>query len=166
MTRRTLAGFAAGGLLAAAMVCAMPTPSQAAGVSYSSSECSASSQSHCFAIFYNSLQSSGYAYSSCFLSNKSLASYDGYGTTSGFVAFEFASTGVSLSAGVGGQCTGSGDGQGVKNNAAAALNGDSVTNTVYYNTGYVGASQSFRAGSAANLNSTLKNENASVKRSS
>lgn len=58
---------------------------------------------------------------------------------------------------------GSGAGQGlcVKNNAASVWNRTSVPVTVYFNSGYRGASQAFAAGAKANLNATLKNENAS-----
>lgn len=60
---------------------------------------------------------------------------------------------------------GAGAGQGlcVKNNAASAWNRTTGAVTVYYNSGYSGASQGFAAGAAANLNATLKNENASHK---
>jgi murein DD-endopeptidase MepM/ murein hydrolase activator NlpD len=58
---------------------------------------------------------------------------------------------------------GAGAGQGlcVKNEAASAWNRTGQTVTVFYNSGYAGASQSFAAGAKVNLNATLKNENAS-----
>lgn len=58
---------------------------------------------------------------------------------------------------------GAGNGQGlcVKNNAASVWNRTSKTVKVYFNSNYGGASQSFAAGAKANLNATLKNNNAS-----
>ncbi|MET8352178.1 peptidase inhibitor family I36 protein [Micromonospora sp. NPDC005206] len=58
---------------------------------------------------------------------------------------------------------GAGNGQGlcVKNNAASVWNRTSKTVVVYFNSNYGGASQSFAAGAKANLNATLKNNNAS-----
>lgn len=58
---------------------------------------------------------------------------------------------------------GAGQGQCVKNNAASAWNRTSGSVTVYFNSGYGGASQTFAAGAKVNLNATLKNENASHK---
>ena len=58
---------------------------------------------------------------------------------------------------------GAGNGQGVcvKNNAASVWNRSSKAVRVYFNSGYSGSYQEFAAGAKANLNSTLKNENAS-----
>ncbi|HEY2738268.1 MAG TPA: peptidase inhibitor family I36 protein, partial [Thermoanaerobaculia bacterium] len=58
---------------------------------------------------------------------------------------------------------GPGNGQGtcIKNNAASVWNRSSKTVRVYYNSGYAGAYQDFAAGAKGNLNSTLKNNNAS-----
>ncbi|MEV5570595.1 peptidase inhibitor family I36 protein [Spirillospora sp. NPDC052269] len=58
---------------------------------------------------------------------------------------------------------GAGAGRGicVKNNAASVWNRTGGTVTVYYNSRYGGHSQSFGSGVRANLDSTLKNENAS-----
>jgi hypothetical protein len=58
-----------------------------------------------------------------------------------------------------------GNGQGlcVKNNAAAVWNRTSGPVTVYFNSGYAGPRQTIAAGAKANLNSDLKNENASHK---
>ncbi|WP_369392376.1 hypothetical protein AB5J72_35920 [Streptomyces sp. CG1] len=61
---------------------------------------------------------------------------------------------------------GDGSGQGVKNNAAAADNCSSTDGyRIYYNSGFTGHSQSiphyFGCGSSTNLDSTLKNNNAS-----
>jgi hypothetical protein len=56
---------------------------------------------------------------------------------------------------------GNGKGLCVKNNAAAVWNRTSKPVTVYYNSGYAGTSQTIAAGAKANLQATLKNENAS-----
>jgi hypothetical protein len=56
---------------------------------------------------------------------------------------------------------GAGKGVCVKNNAASVWNRTSKTVRVYFNSGYAGASQDFAAGAKGNLNSTLKNNNAS-----
>ncbi|MBO2457983.1 CHAP domain-containing protein [Actinomadura violacea] len=58
---------------------------------------------------------------------------------------------------------GAGNGKGlcVKNNAASVWNRTSHTVRVYYNSNYGGAHQDFAAGAKGNLNSTLKNNNAS-----
>jgi murein DD-endopeptidase MepM/ murein hydrolase activator NlpD len=60
---------------------------------------------------------------------------------------------------------GAGNGKGlcVKNNAASVWNRTSGPVTVYFNSGYAGASQGFGSGVKGNLNATLKNENASHK---
>jgi len=54
-----------------------------------------------------------------------------------------------------------GAGQCVKNNAASVKNLTAKSVTIYYNSGYGGASQTVPAGGKANLNTTLKNNNAS-----
>jgi surface antigen len=56
---------------------------------------------------------------------------------------------------------GNGKGKCVKNNAASVWNRTGKTVTVYYNSNYGGAHQSFAAGAKGNLNATLKNNNAS-----
>ncbi|MEV4755595.1 peptidase inhibitor family I36 protein [Micromonospora sp. NPDC049559] len=56
---------------------------------------------------------------------------------------------------------GLGQGQCVKNNAMSVRNLSSRAVTVYYNSGFAGASQTFASGQAANLISTLSNNNAS-----
>ncbi len=56
---------------------------------------------------------------------------------------------------------GSGQGQCIKNNAASVWNRSSKTVRVYYNSNFAGAYQSVAAGAKANLNATLKNNNAS-----
>ncbi|TDB81651.1 cell surface protein [Actinomadura sp. KC216] len=56
---------------------------------------------------------------------------------------------------------GNGKGKCIKNNAASVWNRSSKTVRVYYNSNYGGAYQDFKAGAKGNLNSTLKNQNAS-----
>ncbi|GIG62982.1 hypothetical protein Lfu02_73540 [Longispora fulva] len=56
---------------------------------------------------------------------------------------------------------GSGQGVCVKNNAASVWNRTGQTVRVYYNSGFGGASQDFAPGQMANLNATLKNNEAS-----
>ncbi|MFG1998682.1 peptidase inhibitor family I36 protein [Spirillospora sp. NPDC048911] len=56
---------------------------------------------------------------------------------------------------------GAGKGKCVKNHAASVWNRTKKTVTVYYNSNYGGRSQSFKAGAKGNLNSGLKNQNAS-----
>lgn len=55
-----------------------------------------------------------------------------------------------------------GAGQAVKNNAASVNNGSTCKVRIYYNSYYSGANQTVGVNSTANLNSTLKNENASA----
>lgn len=55
---------------------------------------------------------------------------------------------------------GSGKGVCVKNNAASVWNRTGKPVTVFYNSGYTGSKQTFAAGTRANLNATLKNDNA------
>jgi len=57
--------------------------------------------------------------------------------------------------------TAAGHGICVKNNAASVWNRSGKTVRVYFNTGFAGASQDFAPGAKANLNATLKNNNAS-----
>ncbi|MDF8265613.1 phage tail tip lysozyme [Luteipulveratus flavus] len=56
---------------------------------------------------------------------------------------------------------GAGKGLCVKNNAASAWNRSDRPVIVYYNSNYGGASQTIQPGTKANLNATLKNNNAS-----
>ncbi|SNT57561.1 Peptidase family M23 [Actinomadura meyerae] len=58
---------------------------------------------------------------------------------------------------------GAGNGKGlcIKNEAASVWNRSTKTVRVYYNSNYGGAYQDFKAGAKGNLNSTLKNNNAS-----
>ncbi|WP_141582586.1 SpoIID/LytB domain-containing protein [Actinomadura sp. WMMA1423] len=60
---------------------------------------------------------------------------------------------------------GAGNGQGkcVKNQAASVWNRSTKTVRVYYNSNYGGTYQDFKAGAKGNLNSSLKNQNASHK---
>jgi murein DD-endopeptidase MepM/ murein hydrolase activator NlpD len=58
---------------------------------------------------------------------------------------------------------GAGKGLCVKNHAASVRNKTSAPVTIYFNSGFAGASQTIPAGSSANLNATLKNQNASHK---
>ncbi|WP_404353096.1 peptidoglycan DD-metalloendopeptidase family protein [Phycicoccus jejuensis] len=57
--------------------------------------------------------------------------------------------------------TKAGHGLCVKNEAASVWNRTGKSVAVYYNSSYAGASQTFAAGAKANLNATLKNNNAS-----
>jgi hypothetical protein len=59
--------------------------------------------------------------------------------------------------------SGFGQGQCVKNNAESVWNRSSHSIRVYFNSNYGGASQLFASGQAANLNSTLFDNNASHK---
>ncbi|XVQ11602.1 peptidase inhibitor family I36 protein [Spirillospora sp. CA-255316] len=56
---------------------------------------------------------------------------------------------------------GNGKGKCVKNAAASVWNRSTKTVRVYFNSNYGGAYQDFKAGAKGNLNSTLKNQNAS-----
>ncbi|WP_084338037.1 CHAP domain-containing protein [Actinomadura oligospora] len=56
---------------------------------------------------------------------------------------------------------GAGQGICIKNNAASVWNRTGSTVRVYYNSNYGGASQDFGPGTSGNLNTTLKNNNAS-----
>ncbi|GAA0971891.1 hypothetical protein GCM10009555_024010 [Acrocarpospora macrocephala] len=58
---------------------------------------------------------------------------------------------------------GNGKGKCIKNAAASVWNRSSKTVRVYYNTGHTGTYQDFAPGAKGNLNSTLKNQNASHK---
>ncbi|QKW33454.1 peptidase inhibitor family I36 protein [Actinomadura sp. NAK00032] len=58
---------------------------------------------------------------------------------------------------------GNGKGQCIKNEAASVWNRSSKTVRVYYNSNYGGTYQDFKAGAKGNLNSSLKNQNASHK---
>lgn len=58
---------------------------------------------------------------------------------------------------------GAGQGKAVRNNAHSVMNNTTQKVTVYYSTNYGGTSQSFAASSGGNLNSSLVNNEASVK---
>ena len=58
---------------------------------------------------------------------------------------------------------GAGQGQCVKNNAWSAWNRSSRAVTVYYNSGYSGANQTYASGQKSNLSWTLQDNNASHK---
>ncbi|MDL4815090.1 peptidase inhibitor family I36 protein [Actinomadura opuntiae] len=75
------------------------------------------------------------------------SSMDDYGTTQP-TCYEFKGAGT-------------GKGVCVKNNAASVWNRTKYTVRVYFNSNYAGAHQDFAAGAKGNLNSTLKNNNAS-----
>src|SRR4051794_3154779 len=77
--------------------------------------------------------------------------------TSSSLATYFSSTGSCYKF----KSAGSGQGQCIKNNSASVWNRKSSTVTVYYNSNYGGASQSFASGVKRNFNTTLKNNNAS-----
>ncbi|MFE6285601.1 hypothetical protein [Streptomyces sp. NPDC057877] len=160
-----LARIAVGASLALSASFLATSPAQAA-TTYSGDECTASNE-NCFALFYNSGVNTWT--SSCFLSNRSIPDLWGYSPNGATVVrFVFRAPGTHINTNLAvSWCYGSGEGQDVKNNAAAAASGEaSATNTVFYNSGYAGASQSFGPRSTGNLNSTLKNENASIQRSS
>ncbi|MCD0452622.1 peptidase inhibitor family I36 protein [Actinocorallia sp. API 0066] len=57
--------------------------------------------------------------------------------------------------------SGAGKGKCIKNEAASVWNRSGKTVRVYYNTGYKGSYQDFKAGAKGNLSATLKNQNAS-----
>ncbi|WP_328941884.1 hypothetical protein OG259_09660 [Streptomyces sp. NBC_00250] len=161
-----IARAALGLTMAAAGIIAVGTPANATTV-YSSDSCS--STTRCFAIFYNSKQNIGIFYSSCFITNKSEYSHEGYSmpTPSGLytVRYQFDYGNDLEFHDAGSACRPSeGSGQGVKNNAAGAVNEDSASHRVYYNTGYGGTYQTYYPGDSKNLIAALKNENASSER--
>ncbi|MFE6836810.1 hypothetical protein ACFVFI_18510 [Streptomyces sp. NPDC057705] len=143
------------------------TPASAA-TSYESDVCGSSGNRYCFAIHYNSRGGqTWYSASPCFVADRDVPDYFGYSPNqASLVRYVFRSGQIS---GTAAACTLSneGDGQGVKNNAASASNGECVADyRVYYNSGYSGPSQSFSPNCgdywpAENLGSGLYNENAS-----
>ncbi|MET7288544.1 hypothetical protein [Streptomyces sp. NPDC005573] len=145
--------------LTAASVIGISSPASADST-YSSDECTSSGNARCFTLFYNS-QSGAIWASSCFIASGDISDYTGYYAGGGVqVYFVFAYR--SLTTNAAGYCdNSSGDGLPVKNNAAAGSNTMTSSYRVYYNSNYGGASQTFSPGTIANLNSTLKNENAS-----
>ncbi|MFC4470409.1 hypothetical protein ACFPH6_38965 [Streptomyces xiangluensis] len=137
----------------------MAPPASAATV-YVSDECTSSGNARCMTLFYNSQAGAIFA-SSCFISNRNLDNFSGnYGEGTTYVYVFDARDLITNNLGY---CSnGSGSGQPVKNNAAAGSNSlSSNTVRIYYNSGHAGPYQSFAPGSIKNLNSTLKNQNAS-----
>lgn len=147
-------------------------PAQAVPISYVSDVCSSSGNQYCFEIYYDSAgASTGYSYSSCFLANQSVPDHLGYSPNGAVLVRYMFEGGTGRITGSNPGCTGgSGDGLGLKNAAASAVNNEcGVNNIVYYNSGYQGTSQTITPGCgddwpSTNLKSTLKNENASHKR--
>lgn len=148
-------------------VLATAVPAHAVDNVYVSDACSSSDNSRCFALMYNS-QAGGIWASSCFLTDENIPDLAGYFVNNGVngeqVVYVFDSRTLGGNY-VAAYCdNGSGSGQPVKNNAAAGSNGlVSSTARVYYNSGYAGPSQDFGPTDTDNLDSTLKNEDASVK---
>ncbi|CAL9502738.1 hypothetical protein SUDANB176_03476 [Streptomyces sp. enrichment culture] len=147
----------------------MASPAQAS-TSYEDDVCSSTSNKYCFEIYYNSRgETTGYSYSSCFIANQSIPDHFGYSPNGAVVVRYIFRGGVDKLPNPG--CTGAeGSGQALKNNAASVANNEcSVSNRVYYNSGYQGTSETFSPGCgsywpASNLKAELKNENASHKR--
>ncbi|OKJ93618.1 hypothetical protein AMK33_32195 [Streptomyces sp. CB02400] len=139
-----------------------PTTASAATV-YSSDQCSSSGNSRCIMLNYNS--GNGGWLSACFLSNTEISNYSGHYAGDGIqvhYVFNTHQIQYSLHYGTSGCWGGNGADQPVKNNAAAVGNNlASCTAVIHYNSGYGGAQDKFSAGTNGNLNSTLKNENAS-----
>lgn len=138
--------------------------------SYVSDTCSSSGNKFCFSIHFNSRGGqTWYSDSACLVSNNDIPDYLGYSPNGvSLVRYVFRAGQIS---GTAATCVlSSGDGQGVKNNAASASNGEcSATFRVYFNSGYNGPSQAFlptcgEYWPSENLVSTLKNENASQDR--
>jgi hypothetical protein len=135
---------------------------------YKSDECSSSNNNHCFALLYNS-QATVTWNGACFLTDKSIPDLDGYYTSGGEIqhtVYVFAIYHLNFDYyNLDDKCyNGNGTGQPVKNNAAAADNAlVGHTARVYYNSGYAGPSQDVSPGQIMDFNSTLKNEDASVK---
>jgi len=157
--RRNIRTGMVSAVAAGAAIVGLASPASAATV-YVSDECTASGNARCMTLFYNSQAGSIWA-SSCFISNKDIYNFSGnYGEGTTYV---YVFDGRDLITNYLGYCeNGSGSGSPVKNNAAAGsntLSGNTVR--IYYNSGYAGPYQSFAPGSIKNLNSTLKNQNAS-----
>ncbi|MEU0743508.1 hypothetical protein [Streptomyces sp. NPDC006134] len=154
-------------VLAASAVVAQPAH---AATSYESDGCTSTDNRYCFAIFYNSRSENTWlGGGSCYIANKSVPDHYGYSPNGAvLVRLVFAYQNIY---GTSSCKDDSGEGQPIKNNAASVANGEcSVMNTVYFNSGYLGTSQSFYAYCgeytwAENLKTGLKNENASHKRS-
>ncbi|MFI2004122.1 hypothetical protein ACH432_01990 [Streptomyces jumonjinensis] len=148
---------------AAAAPAAPPAP-----ISYESDACSSSGNGYCFILHVNSRGGqTWYSDSPCFVANKDISDHYGYSPNGvSLVRYVFRPGQISGSPAV---CnlSNSHDGQGIKNNAASASNGECSANyRVYFNSGYGGPSQAFlpTCGDywpSENLVTALKNNNAS-----
>lgn len=158
MRRRVRSAVMSAALAGAALV-GTASPASAATI-YVSDLCTSSGNSRCMTLFYNS-QSGAIFASSCFVSNSNV--YNFAGDYSEGASYVYVFEGRDLITNVIGYCdSGAGSGLPVKNNAAGGSNTlSSNTVRLYYNSGYGGPYQSFAPGSIKNLNSTLKNQNAS-----
>ncbi|MEE4425649.1 hypothetical protein V2J85_41025, partial [Streptomyces sp. DSM 41528] len=99
--------------------------SAATPISYESDACTSAGNKYCFAIHYNSRGAqTWYSDSPCFVANKDIPDYYGY-SPNGAVLVRYVFRAGQIS-GTGATCvrTNEGDGQGVKNNAASASNGE------------------------------------------
>ncbi|MFG3213819.1 hypothetical protein [Streptomyces tendae] len=147
-----------------AVSAAFAQPAQAATV-YEKDGCTSSGNKYCFAIYYNSRsENTWHGMGACYIANKSIPNHYGYspnGATLVRLVYGYNSPACYSDAG---------SGEAIKNNAASVANAEcSVINRVYFNSGYMGTSQSFwdYCGSysyAENLKADLKNNNASHKR--
>ncbi|MFF8100866.1 hypothetical protein ACF07S_13980 [Streptomyces sp. NPDC016640] len=158
----------AAGTFAAALSVSSPA---SAATSYSADECTSSGSTYCFVIHYNSRsETTNYSSSSCFVATRDIPDYYGYspnGTTLVRFVFEYGLISDNYAT-----CRlgNTGEGLAVKNNAASASNGErSASYRVYYNSGYLGTSQTFSPTCglhwpSTNPISSLKNENASAAR--
>ncbi|MEV0281798.1 hypothetical protein AB0I22_36185 [Streptomyces sp. NPDC050610] len=163
-----LTALTAGGVL-------IPSASASAGTAYEWDLCNAS-DGECLGIFYSSDKGTKYIDSACFLTNRSVPDHWGRTENGGSVAvrYEYRNKGYnggptlyfSGAGGVGAKClpNGYGGGEAIKNNAASAANQDYYPHTIYFNSGYGGAAQTVPSGRIYNLNSALKNQNASSSR--
>ncbi|MFE6456586.1 hypothetical protein ACFVP0_03850 [Streptomyces cinereoruber] len=149
----------------------IPASPANAYVTYTADQCS--STTSCFAIFYNSLENIGIFWSPCFITNKTEDSHLGYDhlTSSGMqqVRYQFNygyGFGFDQPLPNSSKCQGQvpGSGEGVKNNAAGASNGDSRSHRIFYNSNQQGTYQTIPPGYNKNLIAALKNNNASSER--
>ncbi|KNB49943.1 hypothetical protein AC230_24760 [Streptomyces caatingaensis] len=148
--------------------------SASAGTAYEWDLCNSGNGS-CFGIFYSSVPGSLVIDSACFLANRSVPDhwgrYENGGTIQ--VRYQFRNQGYNggplivfdrVSGGVAfAKClpNGAGAGDPLKNNAASAVNQDTVPHTIYYNSGYGGQRQTINSGRGYNIIAELKNNNAS-----
>lgn len=158
---------AAGTFVAAVGLSTAAAAPASATTYYRSDICSYSNVFSCFTVRYSSVSNNG-GLSPCFIANLSVRSYAGFKDFEDNYyknMFDF----YSQKSGNRQICTwgssSAGKGQTVYNNAASAADGDSAAYRVYYSSGYTGTYQTFSAHtSLKNLNSSLKNNNASSKR--